>query len=124
MVKQIIYPKYAMWVFIYTSLFALFSILYGKFLDYLAIEYDSSFLKDGDEKSKFRLVFEICLQLGATSVGVYVFRELISAVVRSYFNIEKSPDEFAVVVVAPVIFAQQPKLMEKIKTVYADIFHS
>lgn len=113
-----------MWVFIYTSLFALFSILYGKFLDYLAIEYDSSFLKDGDEKSKFRLVFEICLQLGATSVGVYVFRELISAVVRSYFNIEKSPDEFAVVVVAPVIFAQQPKLMEKIKTVYADIFHS
>lgn len=113
-----------MWVFIYTSLFALFSILYGKFLDYLAIEYDRAFLKDGDKKSKVRLVFEICLQLGATSVGVYVFRELISAAIRSYFDIEKSPDEFAVVVVAPVIFAQQPKLMEKIKTVYADIFHS
>ena len=61
MVKQIIYPKYAMWVFIYTSLFALFSILYGKFLDYLAIEYDRAFLKDGDKKSKVRLVFEICL---------------------------------------------------------------
>jgi len=124
MVKQIIYPKYAMWVFIYTSLFALCSILYGKFLDYLAIEYDRVLLKDDDEKSKSRLVFEICLQLGATSVGVYVFRELISFVLRSYFDIKKSPDDFAVVVVAPVIFAQQPKLMEKIKTVYADIFHS
>jgi hypothetical protein len=123
MVKQLIYPKYAMWVFIYTSLFALFSILYGNFLDYLTIKYDRAFLKDVDKKSKFRLVFEICLQLGATSVGVYVFRELVSAAVRYYFNIEKSPDEFAVVVVAPVIFAQQPKLMEKIKTVYADIFH-
>ena len=123
MVKQIIYPKYAMWVFIYTSLFALCSILYGKFLDYLAIKYDNAFLEDGEEKSKSRLVFEICLQLGATSVGVYVFRELISFVLRSYFDIEKSPDEFAVVVVAPVIFAQQPKLMEKIKNIYGDIFN-
>ena len=112
-----------MWVFIYTSLFALCSILYGKFLDYLAIKYDNAFLEDGEEKSKSRLVFEICLQLGATSVGVYVFRELISFVLRSYFDIEKSPDEFAVVVVAPVIFAQQPKLMEKIKNIYGDIFN-
>ena len=123
MVKQLMYPKYAMWVFIYTSLFALSSILYGKFLDYLTIKYDNAFLEDGEEKSKSRLVFEICLQLGATSVGVYVFRGLISFILRSYFDIKKSPDDFAVVVVAPVIFAQQPKLMEKIKNIYADIFN-
>jgi hypothetical protein len=122
MVKQIIYPKYAMWVFIYTSLFALCSILYGKFLDYLATKYDRVFLEDGEEKYLGRLVFEICLQLGATSVGVYIFREFISFVLRSYFDIEKSPDDFAVVVVAPVIFAQQPKLMEKIKNIYVNVF--
>jgi hypothetical protein len=90
------------------------SILYGKLLDYIAIKYDNSFLEDGENKHKARLVFEICLQLGATSVGVYIFRELISYVVRYYFDIDKSPDEFAVVVVAPVIFAQQPLLMAKI----------
>ena len=122
MVKQIIYPKYAMWVFIYTSLFALCSILYGKFLDYLATKYDRVFLEDGEEKYLGRLVFEICLQLGATSVGVYVFRELISFGLRSYFDIKKSPDGFAAVVVAPVIFAQQPKLMGKIKNIYNDMF--
>jgi hypothetical protein len=124
MVTQIIYPKYTMWVFIYTSLFALCSILYGTFLDHLATKYDRAFLKDGEEKNKSRLVFEICLELGATSVGVYVFRELISLVMQTYFDIEKKPDNFAAVIVAPVIFAQQPKLMEKIKTVYADIFRS
>ena len=111
-----------MWVFIYTSLFALCSILYGKFLDYLASKYDRLFLNDGEEKRIGRLVFEICLQLGATSVGVYIFRELISFVLRSYFDIKKSPDEFAAVVVAPVIFAQQPKLMEKIKNIYVNVF--
>jgi hypothetical protein len=123
MVKQIIYPKYAMWVFIYTSLFALCSILYGKFLDYLSIKYDGLFLENNEEKNKVRLVFEICLQLGATSVGVYVFREFISFALRSYFDIKKSPDDFAVVVVAPVIFAQQTNLMEKIKNIYSNIFN-
>ena len=122
MVKQIIYPKYAMWVFVYTILFSLCSMLYGKFLDYLAVKYDNAFLNNGETKSKFRLIIEICLELGATSVGVYVFRELINFVVRYYFKVEKSPGEFAVVVVAPIIFALQPKLMEKIKNLYVDIF--
>ena len=110
-----------MWVFIYTSLFAICSILYGKLLDYLSIKYDNLFLENNEEKHKARLILEICLQLGATSVGVYVFRELISFGIRSYFDIKKSPDDFAVVVVAPVIFAQQPNLMEKIKNIYSFI---
>lgn len=118
MVKQIIYPKYAMWVFIYTILFAISSILYGKFLDYLAIKYDDLFIPDGDKKSKVRLIFEVCIQLGFNSVGVYVFRELITFVIRSYFKIEKSPDEFATLVVAPIIFSQQPILMQKIKEIF------
>ena len=122
MVKQIIYPKYAMWVFIYTSLFALSSILYGKILDYLSVKYENAFLANGEKKSKIRMLFEICLQLGATSVGVYIFRELINFAVRYFFDIMKSPDEFAVVVVAPVIFAQQPNLMNKIKNLYSDVF--
>ena len=120
--KQIIYPKYAMWVFIYTCLFAMCSILYGKLLDYIAVKYDNLFLKNGEKKNKVRLILEVCLQLGATSVGVYIFRELVNFAVRYFFDIMKSPDEFAVVVVAPVIFAQQPNLMEKIKNIYLDLF--
>jgi hypothetical protein len=122
MAKQIIYFKYAVWVFIYTILFALSSILYGKFLDYLAIKYDEAFLKNGEKKHKPRLILEVCVQLGATSVGVYIFREFITYVIRSYFDIEKSPDEFAALVVAPVIFSQQPFLMEKVSNIFEDIF--
>ena len=122
MAKQIIYFKYAVWVFIYTSLFALSAILYGKFLDYLAIKYDEAFLKNGEKKHKARLILEVCLQLGATSVGVYIFRELITHVIRSYFDIEKRPDTFAALVVAPVIFSQQPFLMGKVSNMFEDIF--
>jgi len=122
MAKQIIYFKYAVWVFIYTSLFALSAVLYGKFLDYLSLKYSEAFLENGEKKSKTILVIEVCIQLGATSVGVYIFRELITHVIRSYFDIEKSPDEFAALVVAPVIFAQQPYLMEKVSNVFEDIF--
>lgn len=118
MVKQIIYPKYAIWVFIYTILFATSSILYGKFLDYLSIKYDSKFVSNGEEKSKIKLIIEVCLQLGFNSVGVYVFRELITFVIRYYFKIEKSPDDFAALVVAPIIFSQQPILMQKIKEIF------
>jgi hypothetical protein len=122
MAKQIINPVYAVWVFVYTSLFALSAIVYGKMLDYLAVKYENVFLEKGEKKGKVRLIFEVCLQLGATSVGVYIFRELINFAVRSFFDIKKSPDEFAAVVVAPVIFAQQPNLMKKIKRLYDDVF--
>ena len=61
-----------------------------------------------------RLILEIGLQLGMTSVGVYIFKELINFIIRNYFNIEKNPDRFAAAILAPVIFAQQPNLMNKI----------
>ena len=118
MVKKIIYPRYAMWVYIYTILFATSSILYGKLIDYLVIKYDDAFIPDGDKKTKARLIFEVCIELGFNSVGVYVFRELITFVIRYYFKIEKNPDAFATLVVAPIIFSQQPRLMQKIKEIF------
>lgn len=111
-----------MWVFIYTILFSLCSILYGKFIDYLATKYDRAFLKDDEKKSKIRLIIEVCLELGATSVGIYIFRELVDFLIRKNIDVSKDPGAFAAVVVAPVIFAQQPTLIEKIKNVYANIF--
>ena len=120
---KLIYPKYAMWVFIYTILFSLSSVLYGKLLDIISLKYDRVFLKENEKKSKLRLIIEVCLQLGATSVGVYIFREIINFAVRSYFKIEKKPDEFAVVVVAPIIFSQQANLMYKIETLYDNVFN-
>ena len=112
-----------MWVFIYTILFSFSSVLYGKLLDIISLKYDRVFLKENEKKSKLRLIIEVCLQLGATSVGVYIFRELINFAVRSYFKIEKKPDEFAVVVVAPIIFSQQANLMYKIETLYDNVFN-
>ena len=120
---KLLYPKYAMWVFIYTILFASSAILYGKLLDTISLKYDRVFLKENEKKSKLRLIIEVFLQLGATSVGVYIFREIINFAVRSYFKIEKKPDRFAVVVVAPVIFSQQANLIDKIETLYDNVFN-
>ena len=120
---KLLYPKYAMWVFIYTILFASSAILYGKLLDTISLKYDRVFLKENEKKSKLRLIIEVFLQLGATSVGVYIFRELINFGLRSYFKIEKKPDRFAVVVVAPVIFSQQANLIDKIETLYDNVFN-
>lgn len=122
MVKKNIHPKYAMWVFIYTIMFSSCSILYGKFLNYLTTKYDRAFLKDGENKSKIRLIIEVGLELGATSVGVYIFRELVDFLIRKIIDVPEDPGAFAAVVVAPVIFAQQPILIEKIKNVHANIF--
>ena len=119
---KLIYPKYAMWIFIYTILFSCSSILYGKLLDMISLKFERLFLKENEEKSKLRLIIEVFLQIGATSVGVYIFRDVISYAIRYYFHIENNPDKFAVVIVAPIIFAQQPILMEKIQTLYERIF--
>ena len=120
--KNIIYPKYAMWIFIYTVLFSFSSILYGKFLDVIAEKYDRLFLNENEQKSKLRLIIEVCLQLGTTSIGVYIFRELLRVYLQKYFKVEHAPDEFAALVVAPIIFAQQPTLMNKITSIYDNIF--
>ena len=122
--KQIIYPKYAMWVYIYTILFAFNAVVYGSLLDYLFVKYDRMFLKNNEKKTNLRLIIEIGLQLGMTSVGVYIFKELINFIIRNYFNIEKNPDRFAAAILAPVIFAQQPNLMNKITMVKNDLFNN
>ena len=67
-----------MWVFIYTILFVLCSILYGRFLEYIATKYEHIFVNEDKKKSKVQLILEVSIQLGLTSVGVYIFRELIN----------------------------------------------
>ena len=107
-----------MWIIVYTSLFAIASISYGRFLNYLAEKYDEKYFTDGKEKSDALLIFEICIELGANSVGVYIFKKIINFVINKVFNLKTSPDEIAAIIVSPVIFSQQPKLMEKISNLY------
>ena len=115
-----IYFKYAIWVFIYTILFALAALYYGSALDGFVKLYEDAVI-DHKVKSKFRLLIEIGLQLGATAVGVYCFREIIDGAVRSVFKIDKSPDKFAAVVISAVVFSQQPQLIHKIRTVFTNV---
>ena len=119
---MLIYPKYALWVFVYTILFAMCSLFFGKLLETLASKYDRAFLQKNQNKHKFRLILEICLQLGATSVGVYIFRELITSGMQHLFKIDKKPHNFAAVVISTVVFSQQPMLMNKIKHLLETIF--
>ena len=110
-----------MWIIVYTSLFTIASISYGRFLNYLAEKYDETYFTNGKDKSDALLILEICIELGANSVGVYIFKKIINFLINKVFNLKTSPDEIAAIIVSPVIFSQQPKLMEKISNLYNNL---
>jgi hypothetical protein len=111
-------PKYVMWISIYTSLYALISLALGAFLEYITVKFDNFLVEDGVQKGKLRLVIEICLQLSANAIGMYLLRTLIETFVLKRFNIKDAPEQFATLVISTVIFALQPTLMDKITRVF------
>jgi hypothetical protein len=111
-------PKYVMWISIYTSIYALVSLALGAFLEYITVKFDDLLVEDGVQKSKLRLIIEICLQLSANAVGMYLLRTLIEKFVMKRFNIQNAPEQFATLVISTVIFGLQPTLMDKIESVF------
>ena len=115
---MIITPKYGLWVSIYTSIYALISLGLGASLEYITNKFDNFLVEDGVRKTKFRLIIEICLQLIANAVGMYLIRTIIERFLTGRFKIEKTPEQFATLIISTVIFAVQPTLMEKITSVF------
>lgn len=109
--KKIIYPKYAMWIFIYSILFLTFGVSSGELLDKLMPKYDET-------KTKIVLFIEVCIQIGLIAVTTYVFREYINYFLKNTFDIYKNPDKFAVLIVAPTMFSQQKDLIKKIHNIW------
>ena len=110
--------KYVMWISIYTTIYALISLLLGAILEYITKKFDNLLVEDGVRKSKPRLVIEICLQLSANAVGMYLLRTLVEKFIMTTFNIKDAPEQFATLVISTVVFAIQPTLMDKITSVF------
>ena len=104
---KIIYPKYAFWIIIYAIIFFNIGVTIGKILDTYLPKYDK-------DKKKSILLLEIYLQIGLIALSTYIFRENVDFILKNLFKINKSPDKFAILIVAPTMFGQQKELMKKL----------
>tara|TARA_B110000259_G_C14016323_1_gene401449 strand:- start:1147 stop:1530 length:384 start_codon:yes stop_codon:yes gene_type:complete len=104
---KIIYPKYAFWIIIYAIIFFSIGVTIGKILDTYLPKYDK-------DKKESILLLEIYLQIGLIALTTYIFRENVDFILKNLFKIKKSPDKFAILIVAPTMFGQQKELMRKL----------
>lgn len=104
---KIIYPKYAFWIIIYAIIFFNIGVTIGKILDTYLPKYDK-------DKKESILLLEIYLQIGLIALSTYIFRENVDFILKNLFKIKKSPDKFAILIVAPTMFGQQKELMKKL----------
>lgn len=104
---KIIYPKYAFWIIIYAIIFFNIAVTIGKILDTYLPKYDK-------DKKESILLLEIYLQIGLIALSTYIFRENVDFILKNLFKIKKSPDKFAILIVAPTMFGQQKELMKKL----------
>jgi len=104
---KIIYPKYAFWIIIYAIIFFSIGVTIGKILDTYLPKYDK-------DKKESILLLEIYLQIGLIALSTYIFRENVDFILKNLFKIKKSPDKFAILIVAPTMFGQQKELMKKL----------
>jgi hypothetical protein len=109
--KQVFYPKYAIWIVLYAILFLTFGVSIGEILNKIMPVYDET-------KSKPHQFLEVCIQIGLIAVSTYAFREFINVFLKKSFNIYKNPDKFAVLIVAPTMFSQQDQLIKKIHHIW------
>ena len=114
--KQIIYPKYALFIVLYACVFLTIGVLSAKVLDNIFPKFDP---KKKNHKHKLILFLEVLLQVSAIAIITYVFREYVSKMVESikYLNqfLHGSPDKFAALIIAPTMFTVQPSLTDKIE---------
>lgn len=106
--KQIIYPKYISSIFVTSVIFLACSVTIGKKLNDLFPPLDK-------KKSKNIIYLEVALQIGLIACLTHIFREYIGYFMKQAIQTEGNPDKFAALVVAPIIFSQQPELIAKIK---------
>tara|TARA_B110000977_G_scaffold197502_1_gene280153 strand:- start:1743 stop:2126 length:384 start_codon:yes stop_codon:yes gene_type:complete len=104
---KIIYPKYAFWIIIYAIIFFSIGVTIGKILDTYLPKYDK-------DKKESILLLEVYLQIGLIALTTYIFRENVDFILKNLFKIKKSPDKFAILIVAPTMFGQQKELMKKL----------
>ena len=114
--EQLFFPKYALMIFISCILLFYAAVTAGALMERYMPKYDET-------KSKPELIIEMSLQIGMIGVITYLFREIISKILRKYLgtHIHGSPEKYAIVVIAPTMFSQQQSLIDKIDHVWRNI---
>ena len=111
-----IYPKYALFIGLYSIIFFTIGSSFAQFLDNIFPKFN---YENPEEKSKYQYYFETIVQMACIGIIAYIFREFINYLVNSIDilrrNIYGKPGKFAVIIIAPTMFALQPNLIEKVE---------
>jgi hypothetical protein len=109
--KKIIYWDYAFWIFVYSIIFSSLGVTIGKLLEKYMPKLD-------EKKHKILTLLEIYFQLGLVVILTYILREYVDVIFRSFFRINKKPDRFSALIIAPTLFSQMPTLVDKLNHIW------
>lgn len=111
--------KYITLIIIYGILFFVLGVTLAKLNEKLFPIFDKSTLS----KPKHILLLEATLQILTTIIITYMIRSFVRIIFDNLLEfknrLNRSPDKFAVIIVAPTMFAAQPNLTNKIRYIWS-----
>ena len=118
--EQVIYPKYTALIFLTSVLFLVVGVTIAKGFENIFPKFKTE-KNENKMTKKMRLFVEVAIQIGAIAMITYIFREVIVKTIKMVFgkkNVIGSPDKYAIIIVAPTMFSQQPTLIKKINYIW------
>lgn len=110
--------KYISLIFIYGILFFILGVTFAKFNEKLFPVFNDKEMT----KPKYIILIEATLQILTTIIITYIIRSIVRLIFYDLLQfknkLNRSPDKFAVIIVAPTMFAAQPNLTNKIRYIW------
>lgn len=111
--------KYISLIIIYGILFFILGVTFAKLNEKLFPVFNKSTLS----KPKYKVLIEATLQILTTIIITYMIRSIVRIMFDNLLQfknrLNRSPDKFAVIIVAPTMFAVQPNLTNKIRYIWS-----
>ena len=111
--------KYISLIIIYGILFFILGVSLAKLNEKLFPIFNKSTLS----KPKYKVLIEATLQILTTIIITYMIRSIVRIMFDNLLQfknrLNRSPDKFAVIIVAPTMFAAQPNLTNKIRYIWS-----
>ena len=111
--------KYITLIIFYGILFFILGVTLAKLNEQLFPIFDKSTLS----KPKHIILIEVILQILTTIIITYMIRSIVKFIFDNLLQfknrLNRSPDKFSVIIVAPTMFAAQPNLTNKIRYIWS-----
>ena len=111
--------KYISLIIIYGILFFTLGVTFAKLNEKLFPVFNKAELS----KPKYIILIEATLQILTTIIITYMIRSFVRLIFDTLLQfsnkLNRSPDKFAVIIVAPTMFAAQPNLTNKIRYIWS-----